>query len=158
MDIIYGLIATKWFFQTFKNKIGLIGSAPKIQTIIELMKYKEYQEYLGTEIFTDYIGIPEKKAMDNPNLEKNIVENVQKSSCDIFLIGAGTSKLKFYYLLKKTKNCIFLDVGHGIDVIAGHCDLQRPYLGGWQNYRLRTKNIKIDKMYNEGKDGNIIYL
>lgn len=158
MDIIYGLIANKWFFKTFKNKIGLIGSTPKIQTIIELMKYEEYQKYLGTEIFTDYIKIPEKKAMDDSSLEQNIIENVQKSSCDIFLIGAGTSKLKFYHLLKKTKNCIFLDVGHGIDVIAGHCDLLRPYLGGWQNYRLRNKSIIIDKMYADGKDGDIIYL
>ena len=155
LEIIYAFIVNKWFFKTFKNKIGLIGAEEKLKCIEDLIKHKEYQTYLETDFFTDYIYIPQKAALDDVNIEINIENKLKKSHGEIFLIGAGVSKLKFYHLLKKTKNCIFLDVGHGIDLLSGYGDITRPHCGNWQNYRTKIKN-NIDFM--GGECGNIIYL
>jgi len=155
MDIIYGLCANRWLFRTFKNKIGLMGAGPKIEAIKELMKHKEYQEYLGCDLFTDYVSLPQRQALDDPNLEEMVREGVSKSTCDVFLIGCGVSKLKFWHLLKDTRNCIFLDVGHGIDLIAGHGDQRRPYCGSWINYKIGTTETfgQVDEMGGTGSRG-----
>ena len=146
LDIIYGLIANKWFFKTFKNRIGLIGAEEKLNVIRELIKYKEYQDFLGTDYFTDYIKIPQKAALDSDKLENEIIKGIKESSCDIFLIGAGVSKLKFFHLLKTVKDSVYIDVGHGICMIAGYGDNTRPYCGTWINYRIKDLNVNIDNL------------
>ena len=131
-DIIYGLLSNKWIFKTFKNRIGLIGSFKKLNIIKHLMTYKEYQDYLHTDYFTDYIGVKERAALDDEELENKVISGIERSSCDLFLIGCGVSKLKFYHLLKDIdKKCFYLDVGNGIDMIAGVGDSRRPYCGEW---------------------------
>ena len=45
-EFLYGLIMNKWFLKTFNGRIGLIGAGDKLDIIKELMKRKEYQEYL----------------------------------------------------------------------------------------------------------------
>ena len=136
MDIIYGLIANKWLFRTFKNRIGLIGADAQLSVIKRLMEYQEYQEYLGTDYFTDYIEIPQRGALDDEDLADKVGRGVVSSSCDLFLIGAGVSKMRFFRILNKIKNCVYLDVGHGILLLAGYGDNMRPYCGEWINYRL----------------------
>ena len=157
LDIIYGLIANKWFFKTFKNKIGLIGSDKKLNLIKELIKYKSYQNYLGIDYFTDYIEVPERQALDRDDLEDNIVKKIKNSSCDIFLIGTGVSKLKFFHLLKSTKQCVYIDVGHGICMIAGYGDSTRPYCGTWTNYRIKNKVFNGDDLGSRNTR-SIVYL
>ena len=147
LDIIYALIANKWIFKTFKNKIGLIGATEKLNAIKELMKYKEYQEYLGTDYFLEYIDIPQRGALDDNNLEDNIMNKINNSECKFYLIGAGVSKLKFFHLLK---NGIYIDVGHGICMIAGYGDNTRPYCGNWINYKIKNKKYKIDDLGSHG--------
>ena len=136
LDIIYGLVANRWLFKTFAGRIGLIGAEEKLATIKKLMDYHEYREYLGTDSFTDYIPIPQKFAFDDDGLAERIKDAVSKSSCDIFLIGGGVSKLRFFHILKEARNCVYLDVGHGICMLAGYGDNTRPYCGEWVNYRL----------------------
>jgi len=161
-DVIYALVANKWILKTFKNKIGFIGASPKVNYIRELMKYKEYQEFIGNDYFTDYIEIPQRGAINDPNLLKIIKDGVKKSSCDIFIMGMGISKLSFFDEIKNFKDCIFYDVGHGLDAIAGHADHTRPYFGSWQNYRIKDKPCEeIDSMTNDEQSSissSIIYL
>ena len=114
--------------------------------IEKLMKYNEYQEFLGTDYFTDYIGIPQRAALDSEQLETDIIKGIEKSTCDIFLIGAGVSKLKFFHLLKTVKKCVYIDVGHGICMIAGHGDNTRPYCGTWVNYRITDLKVRVDSL------------
>lgn len=143
LDIIYGLISNKWIFKTFKNRIGLIGSFKKLDIIKHLMTYKEYQDYLNIDYFTDYIGIVEIAALDDKELETKVIGGIERSNCDLFLIGCGVSKLKFYHLLKDhNKKCFYLDVGNGIDMIAGLGDNRRPYCGEWINYKSSKINLK----------------
>lgn len=155
LEIIYGIIANKWLLKTFNNKIGLIGACEKLNCIKKLMEYKEYQDYLETDAFIDYIVIPQKAALDLDSLENNIENEIKNSNAEIFLIGAGVSKLKFFHLLNKY-NKIFIDVGHGIDLLAGFGDISRPYCGNWQNYRVKQQKYNIDWM--GGNEGNLICL
>lgn len=144
----YGLVANKWFFNTFRGKIGLIGGDAKMQLIKELMKHKEYQDYLGLENFNDYISIPEKFACDNiDQTEEYVGEQLLKSSSDIFLIGIGHVKSALTHRFKKYKNAVFMDVGGGINAIAGVVSLNRPYSGAWINFRLKDYNYNsVDQM------------
>ena len=158
LEIIYGSIANKWLLKTFNNKIGLIGAREKLNCIKQLMEHKEYQDYLETNSFTDYIVIPQRAALDLDLLENNIENEIKNSNAEIFLIGAGVSKLKFFHLLNKY-NKIFIDVGHGIDLLAGYGDKTRPYCGNWQNYRIKQNNPDfIDIMVGHDMMGDIIYL
>lgn len=141
LDIIYGLIANKWILKTFKNQIGFIGNENKLNVIKELIQYEEYQNYLETDYFLEYISIPQQRAIENENIENEIFERLKESTCKIFLVGAGVCKLKFFYKLKEIRpDGIFIDIGHGIDAIAGLADYNRPYFGSWQNYRLKDYN------------------
>ena len=158
LDIVYGLIANKWFFRTFKNKIGIIGSSNKLDLIKELMKYEAYKKYIENDYFTDYIPIQQRSAMEDKSLENTILEQVQSSTCDIFLCGMGVSKLKIFHKLKKVKNCIYIDVGYGIDAIAGLANYTRPYFGSWQNYKLKNYDYKTIDFCGSPSWNNVIML
>jgi hypothetical protein len=56
--------------------------------------------------------------------------------------------------LTKMRNVVFLDIGSGIDALAGVIDSQRPYFGSWLNYRTKDESIysEIDLLqYKHGK-------
>lgn len=157
----YGLVANKWFFKTFKGKIGLIGGAAKMNLIKELMKHEEYQKYLEIDRFNDYISIPEKFACDNlEETERFVGEQLAKSSSDIFLVGIGHVKNALTHRFKKYKKAVYVDVGGGINAIAGVVSLTRPYSGSWTKYRLKNYDYnQVDQMdYNDTAGTNEIYI
>ena len=130
----------------------------KLEVIQKLIEYPEYKEYLGVDLFTDYIKIKQRAALNDSKLEENLTNQIKKSKCDIFLCGMGVSKLRIFYKLKEIKNCIYIDVGCGICAIAGTVDIRRPYCGSWKNYRLPNYNYdeinQIDWFYGLKKKGN----
>ena len=135
----YGLTANKWLTSTFKESIGVIGAGPKIKLIQQLMQSEEYQEYLGLKEFTDYIEIPQKFACDDiDETERMVGDQLINSSSKIFLLGIGHVKSALLHRLKKYTNAVFLDVGSGIDALAGIIDHNRPYMGEWVNYRVSS--------------------
>lgn len=139
LDIIYGLLSNKWLLKTFKNQIGFIGNKGKLDIIKNLMNYNEYKKYIENDNFLEYIDIPQRCALENDKLENYIFDKIQKSDCKVYFIGAGVAKLKFFHNLKKVKpNGIFIDIGHGLDAIAGLADYERPYFGSWQNYKMKS--------------------
>ena len=160
LDIIYGLIANKWLLKTFSNQIGFIGNDIKLSIIENLIKYPEYQKYIENDKFLNYIKIPQKCALENDNLENYIYNEIKNSSCKIYFIGAGVSKLKFFHNLKKIKsNGIFIDIGHGLDAIAGLAEHTRPYFGSWQNYKLKNYDYSsVDKCCSEKSFNNTILI
>lgn len=133
----YGLTANKWLTNTFAESIGVIGAGPKIDLIKKLMYNKEYQDYLGLDGFTDYIKIPQKFACDDiDKTERIVAEQLEKSSSRIFLLGVGHVKSALLHRMKKYANAVFLDIGSGIDALAGIIDHNRPYMGNWVNHRV----------------------
>jgi len=143
-DYGHGLVANKWFFKTFKGKIGLIGAKEKLQLIQELLKHKDYREYLGIDKFNDYIYIPQRFACDDVrSLEKNIAKQLANSSSDIFLLGIGHVKSALLYKLKEYKRSIYVDVGGAIDAIAGVINITRMYMGNWTNFQIRSCDYSV---------------
>lgn len=138
-EYLYGLIMNKWFLKTFKGHIGLIGAGPKLDLIKKLMEHEEYQEYLGLDKFNDYIKIPQKFACDNLDNTINMVSEQLKNSnseTKVFLFGVGHVKSGLMHHLPRVKNAIYIDVGAGIDGLAGLIDHGRPYAKSWINYHL----------------------
>jgi hypothetical protein len=162
-EFLYGLTLNKWFFNEFKGKIGLIGSGNKLNIIKELMKYDEYKKYLGIEKFNDYINIPERFACDDLDGTINMVKSqLEKADPEtrIYLFGVGHVKSGLIHELPKIKNAVYLDIGAGIDAIAGLIEPERPYAYGWNNYRMRTYNYNdIDLLqYRYIEDKNLKFL
>ena len=142
-EFVYGLTANKWFFKNFPHNIGLIGADVKIQIIQRLMEQDEYKDYLNLEKFNDYISIPQNFAVDKlSEIEKNIKASLELSGSKIFLVGMGHVKSGLLHKLKDyKKNVQFIDIGVGIDAIAGIVNIERPYFGNWKNYRLKDQAI-----------------
>ena len=154
----YGLVSNKWFFKEFSGKIGLIGASEKLYLIEELMKYDEYKEYLGLDYFVDYIHYPQKYACDDIDLVEEFVGNqLKEAQSDIFLLGIGHSKSGILHKLKKYKDAVFVDVGAGIDNIAGCINIRRPYAGDWTNHRIKDYDYsQIDYLRYGGEGKEII--
>jgi hypothetical protein len=151
----YGLVANKWFFENFKGRIGLLGASEKLYAIEKLMNHKEYQEYLGLDSFTDYIHFPQKYAADDIKLVEEFVGNqLKNSSADLFLLGIGHAKSGVLHTFKKYKSAVYLDVGAGIDMIAGCINTKRPFAGDWKNFRLSNYDYsQIDYLkYNASNE------
>ena len=160
-EYAYASVATRWVFREFKNSIGLIGSASKLELIREMMKFQEYRDYLGIEEFSDYITVPQKFSCDDLPLRiEELTSQLQKSKSKIFLIGVGHLKSGVLSELPKIKNSVYLDVGTGIDAIAGIIDPKRPFFGHWCNFYIPGHPIynKIDflNFNNENKKSLII--
>ena len=158
-EFLYGLAMNRWFFQQFKGKIGLIGASEKLDIIKELMKYPEYQNYLGLEQINDYINVPQKFACDNIENTVNMVKTqLENSNPDtfVYLYGVGHVKSGLIHHLPKIKNAIYLDIGAGIDALAGLIDPERPYAGNWINYQMKNYNYRnIDLLqYSSNNDKN----
>ena len=154
----YGLVANKWFFKQFNGRIGLLGASEKLNVVEELMKHDEYKEYLGLDGFNDYIHFPQKYACDDIDVVEEFVGNqLKESNSNIFLLGIGHSKSAILHRFKKYTNAIFMDVGAGIDNIAGCINITRPYAGDWINYRIKDYDYSnIDYLRYQGKGEHII--
>ena len=156
-EYLYGLTMNRWFFRQFKGKIGLIGASNKLEIIKKLMEHEEYINYLGLDKFNDYISIPQKFACDNLentiNMVKTQLENSDPNT-RIYLFGVGHVKSGLIHNLKKYKKAVYLDIGAGIDGLAGIIDPDRPYALGWNNYRMTEYNYNdVDLLcYDKNKD------
>ena len=155
----YALIANKWLFEVFSGKIGLIGASTKMEIIQNLMEAPQYQEYLGIDEFQDYISLPQRFSCDDLEAtEKMVGEQLEKSTSKIFLMGMGHVKSGLIHRLKKYTDAVFLDVGAGIDAIAGLIDIDRPYFGDWTNYQIDGDQVynEVDTLGYEGKGKHIL--
>ena len=73
-------------------------------------------------------------------------------------MGIGHVKSGLLHELKNYKKATYLDIGVGIDALAGVVNIYRPYFGLWQNYRIKNKSNykKIDILINNfGSLGNV---
>lgn len=160
-EFIYAIVINKWIFKNFKNQIGIIGGCHKIKVIKELMKRKEYRDYLGIDYFTNYVEVPEKYGCDNPEkLEKSIKEQLSKSdpNTKIYLFGIGICKMVVANKFKDFYPATYIDIGGTMSGLAGFLSVTRPYASDWMNYRIKGYNYsKVDPI-DMGNNENITYL
>lgn len=162
-EVIYGLISNKWLFENSKCKIGIIGAKPKLKIIQKLMKFEQYQDYLKIDSFNDYIYIDQNFTCDNLNKTKDkLYKQLRKSDSDLFLLGVGHVKSGLLHELKNIKPAVYLDIGIGVDAIAGLVNIYRPYFGEWNNFKINNSRYlyrNIDILINNfGSLGNTVEL
>lgn len=147
-EAVYGLVATKHIFKNFKNEISIIAGKEKLDIIKQLMHNDEYRNYLGVESFCDYIEIPQKGAADNvEKLAQSYQHIVKHSKAKVFLVGAGSSKIALIPLLQMYSDAVFIDVGAGIDALAGIVCQDRPFFANWVNHKIKDYDYsKVDFM------------
>ena len=155
-EYIYASVANRWFFSSLGSELAVIGASEKIQIIEELQKSEIYRDYLGITQPFDAIKISQKFACDdiNQTIEKTI-KQVQQSNAKIFFLGVGHAKSALLPALQKSHPGIYIDIGSGIDALAGVIDSRRPYFGDWTNFKLSNqelyKNIDYLQVKNFGK-------
>jgi len=156
-EFSYICVASNWFLKNFSN-IGVIGAAEKVALIKKLAEKSAYIEALGFDGFTSYISVPQKFSCDDLDLQLNSLrDQLENSSSEVFLVGMGHLKSGVLGELKKFKDAIYIDVGSGIDALAGIIDTERPYFGGWTNFQLKNYDYAVmDFLGFNGK--NIKYL
>ncbi len=151
MDAVYALVGTKWIFKNFPGEIGIIAAKPKLDLIQVLMRSSEYQAYIGCEQFTDYIEVPQRGAADDvEQVARTIGPQLRKSKAKIFLVGAGSAKLALLPLLKEYTDAVFIDVGCGVDALAGIVCQDRPFFADWVNYRITGYDYTSVDFMDEG--------
>lgn len=155
-EIVYGLVANKWFTSNFSDQIGVIGADMKLDLLQLLMTFPEYQDYLGMNNFASYLRIPQKFAGDSYGLVfSNLKSQILSSECRLFLAGIGHVKSAILAPLAKETGSVIIDIGSGIDALAGVISSHRPYFAAWTNYQAVGKfnYSKID--YLQYKSSNI---
>ncbi len=147
-ELVSALVASRWLFQRFRGAIGLIGADTKLRLIRGLMDAPEYRAYLGIERFEDYVCIPQRFACDDARgTEREVARQLERSRSRIFLVGIGHVKSGLLHRMKQHANAVFLDVGQGIDALAGIIDTERPFFGGWVNHRTPDASLYEDIDY-----------
>lgn len=156
-EYIYGLVSAAWFTKNFKaNKIGLIGANRKLRIISELLNYSEYQDALEIENFSDFIPVPDKFAADDPHgLLSYLERELANSSADFFLVGLGHVKSWLLPKLPQIYTAPFIDIGSGIDALAGIIDTGRPYMASWTNFQVSDRSLYDDVDYLNFNGANI---
>jgi SAM-dependent methyltransferase len=149
-ELIYALVSSKLIFRMYPNEILLVGQMEKISAIKELVKHKSYREYLGISEFSGYVGVKKVGAADN---ELAILDDL-RNECrlknpKIILLGIGSAKLFVIPKIKEITNAIVIDVGAGIDALAGVVSQDRPYFAGWKNYKSKNIDYKCMNVMDE---------
>lgn len=155
INIIYGLIASRRLFRLFPSaSFGIIGAAEKLSLISRLCLSQDYRDYLGvSQPFQVYVPIPQRHSCDRiDDLEHTVLSTVnQAPKCDIYLLGMGISKIYLMQPLRQETSSIVLDIGHGMDALAGIVPLSRSFMGDWTNYRYPGVNLEnLDLLTERG--------
>lgn len=141
-EFMYASVANRWLTKTFQGRLGIIGASEKINLIERLLRYNSYRDYLGIQDDIKLIRIPQKFACDN--LKKTIkllTDQLDLVGDRTYLMGVGHVKFGLVEALKNYRGSQFLDVGSGIDALAGVIDVRRPYFADWTNFRFTNPNI-----------------
>jgi hypothetical protein len=159
MEFCYAIVINKWIFKQYpKGEIALIGGSEKMKIIQELMKRKEYRDYLGIEYFADYISVPERYASNDPEkILEELEHQIQNSKAKIFLYGIGIAKMAIAPYFRFIKEGTYIDIGSGMSALAGFASIDRPYHGNWINHRIKDYDYNnTDKMDADSRNIKIL--
>jgi 2-polyprenyl-3-methyl-5-hydroxy-6-metoxy-1,4-benzoquinol methylase len=145
-ESVYALVANRLIFRMFPdNKILLVGQEEKMNAIKKLMEYKQYRDYLGISFFSGFVCVPKVGAADN---EEQILNDIKKAvdlhKPKIILIGVGSAKLYILPRIRFLSDAVVIDIGAGIDALAGVISQDRPYFADWINFK--SNNIDYTSM------------
>jgi 2-polyprenyl-3-methyl-5-hydroxy-6-metoxy-1,4-benzoquinol methylase len=136
-ESVYAIVANRLIFRMFpKNEILLVGQEEKINAVKKLLDHKHYRDYLGISSFSGFVGITKIGAADQENqILKDIRKAVDLYNPKIILVGAGSSKLYLIPKIRYFSDAVAIDIGAGIDALAGVISQDRPYFADWINFK-----------------------
>jgi hypothetical protein len=135
-EFLYASVANRWLIKTLDGRLGIVGASQKIDLIEKLLELDVYRDYLGIVADPHLVRIPQKYACDNLDDTRNILQSqIALDSNRTYLMGIGHVKFGLVEILKQYKKSQFLDIGSGIDALAGVVDVRRPYFADWTNFR-----------------------
>jgi len=144
-ETIYASVANRAIFRIPSIRILLVGQTEKIIAVKSLMKDKRYREYLGIQDFCGYLGIPKIGAADNEDLILSDLKQIcTKTSPDLILLGIGSAKLYVMPRIREFSTAVAIDIGAGVDALAGVISQDRPFFANWVNFK--SNNIDYDSM------------
>ena len=90
--------------------------------------------------------MPEKGSCNDADaLLKDLSTQANGKYCDVYLVGIGIAKLLLLSRWRDQSGALVIDIGCGIDALAGIVHRERFYFGRWLNYRLKSWDYdKID--------------
>jgi len=135
-EYLYISIANRWLTQKFGDRLGIIGASNKIELIEELLQHEIYRDFIGIHEPIELIRIPQKFACDDLQKTVEVITNqIDPDKSKTYLMGVGHVKFGLVSSLKQFHNSQFLDIGSGVDALAGVIDIRRPYFAEWTNFR-----------------------
>jgi hypothetical protein len=137
-ETVYALVASRLLFKMFPSEILLVGQAEKLAAVEKLVENESYRKYLGIEKFCGYVGVEKVGAADDESLILDAIQLAcESSNPKIILLGIGSAKLYVLPRIRHFSNAVVIDVGAGIDALAGVISHDRPYFADWVNFRSR---------------------
>lgn len=146
-EVVYASIASRRLFRNVSAPIGIIGAEEKVDLIKRLSQHDLYLDYLGVDGFCDFISVPQRFACDDLNGQiESVTRQLTNAKSKVFLVGIGSLKLGLLPELPRVHEAVYLDVGSGIDALAGIVDPWRPYFGDWINFQFEDPSLyeKLD--------------
>ena len=141
-EFLYASVANRWLIKTFQGRLGIIGASEKINLIERLLAHNSYRDYLGIQDEIKLVRIPQKFACDNlKNTIELLTNQLDLAGDRTYLMGVGHVKFGLVETFKNYKSSQFLDIGSGIDAMAGVIDVRRPYFADWTNFRFTNQSI-----------------
>ena len=125
----------------FPEDIFLVGQQQKIDAIKVLAEYEKYRHYLGIHRFCGYVGVPAIGAADDEDtILQTIRDECNRVQPKVILLGIGSSKLYVLPRIQEFSDAVVIDVGAGIDALAGVISQDRPYFADWVNFKSSRVN------------------
>ena len=158
-EYIYAGLASGHLIRKYPS-LGIIGAEEKIDLIRRLLGWQEFREYVGLHESVEMIGIPQKFAGNaTEEIAQYLISKVSESDRRLFIFGMGIAKLGIAERLARETGRFFLDVGIGVDALAGIVDPYRPYMGAWKNFQLLASDAYADVDFCQvGTFGNRVIL
>jgi hypothetical protein len=144
-EAVYALVSSRILFRRFPSEILLVGQAEKLDAIRVLIHYEEYRRYLGIQDFCGYVRVEKIGAADD---ELSILDALRaecvRTQPKLILLGIGSAKFYVLPRIRAFSDAVVIDVGAGIDALAGVISQDRPYFADWINFT--SEEIDYDAM------------
>ena len=139
LTVVYAAVANRDLFQLIRGRsVGVIGPRTKIDILKRLCRSEEYMSYLKLKKIDQFITVSEKGLCDHPEeTAADIVRQMNGHYCDIYLYGMGIAKLVIVPQIRDITRRVFLDIGSGLDAMAGIISRDKPSFGNWTNYVIK---------------------
>lgn len=158
LNAVYASVASRRLFKSLLGKkVGLIGASEKLDLIEKLQNFSEYRESIHGLKFQSFLGYPQRFACENvEETTDDLVKTIKKDPCDVYLVGMGISKLYALRTLAEATSKVFIDLGSGLDALAGLVPHDRPYFADWVNFKIEGYDYsKIDQLRQFAPDGRL---